>query len=58
MGSFIASLSGKISKESKILTKNDPGFAAALQRWSDIDRKEPAVIVQPASEHDVAVLVS
>ncbi len=58
MESFIKTLHQKISEHSAILTEDSPGFAAAHERWTDIDRKTPAVIVQPASEHDIAVLVS
>jgi len=58
MEDFIQKLHYKISTNSAILTQKDPRFAAAHERWSDIDRKTPAVIVQPTSEHDIAVLVS
>ena len=58
MESFITDLHQKLSKTSVILTAIHPGFAAAYERWTDIDRKTPAVIVQPANERDVAVLVS
>ena len=47
----------KLSKDTLVLTKEDPGFSSAHERWSDIDRETPSVIVQPASEHDVTVLV-
>lgn len=57
MQSFIKSLHDKVSKDTTILTKDDLGFASAHERWSNIDRKMPAVIIQPASEHDVSVLV-
>jgi len=58
MESFIKDLYRKISTDSAILTEDSPGFAAAHERWTDIDRKTPAVIVQPTSERDIAVLVS
>ena len=58
MESFIKTLVHKISKDSAVLTEDNPGFAAAHERWTDIDRKTPAVIVQPASEQDIVVLVS
>lgn len=57
MEKFIKDLRGKISKDSTILTKDSAGFAAAHERWTDIDRKMPAVIVQPANELDTTVLV-
>jgi FAD/FMN-containing dehydrogenase len=58
MEDFIQNLRYRISTNSAILTQDDPRFPAAHERWTDIDRKTPAVIVQPTSEHDVAVLVS
>ena len=58
MESFVTDLHQKLFKTSVILTESDPRFAAALERWTDIDRKVPAVVVQPANERDVAVLVS
>ncbi len=58
MEAFIQNLRYKISTNSAILTQNDPKFLVAHERWTDIDRKTPAVIVQPTSEHDIAVLVS
>ena len=57
MEKFIRDLRDKISKDSTILTKDKAGFASAHERWTDIDRKTPAVIVQPANEHDTAMLV-
>ena len=57
MGSFLESLHGKVSANTTILTKDDLGFASAHERWSNIDRKTPAIIAQPATEHDVVVLV-
>ena len=58
MESFIKNLHRKISDDSAILTEDSPRFAAAHERWTNIDRKTPAVVVQPTSEHDIAVLVS
>ena len=58
MEGFITDLRQKLSKDSVILTAIHPDFAAAYERWSDIDRKKPAGIIQPANEQDVAVLVS
>ena len=57
MENFVTSLHHKLSRNSFILTALDPGFEAAYERWTDIDRKTPAVIVPPANEQDVAVLV-
>lgn len=58
MESFTHILRSRISEDSTILTKSSPGFTAALERWSRIDLKIPALIVQPVSEQDVATLVS
>lgn len=58
METFIQNLRYKISINSTILTQNDPKFPLAHERWTDIDRKTPVVIVQPTSEHDVAILIS
>lgn len=55
---FINDLRQKLSKETVFLTAVDLGFSSALQRWTDIDRKTPGVVAQPASEDDVALLVS
>ena len=55
--SFVNSLHDKVSKDTKIVTKDDVNFASAHERWSNIDRKTPTLIVQPATEHDVVVLV-
>lgn len=57
MENFVTALHHKLSTNSVILTASDPGFEAAYERWTNIDRKTPAVIVQPANERDVAVLV-
>ncbi|KAL8805833.1 MAG: hypothetical protein Q9182_001745 [Xanthomendoza sp. 2 TL-2023] len=57
IGDFVSDLRSKVSEDSQVLTQGDPGFAEANERWTDIDRKTPAVIVQPVTEHDVAVLV-
>ncbi|KAL9634420.1 MAG: hypothetical protein Q9204_003008 [Flavoplaca sp. TL-2023a] len=58
MNTFISDMRPKLSKSSRILTPSDPDFAAANERWTDIDRKTPAVIVQPTCEDDIAVLVA
>ena len=58
MENFIGNLRQKLSKASKILTKDDAEFATAHERWTDIDRETPAVIVQPANEQDIALLVN
>ena len=58
MESFISNLHTKVSKDTVILTKNDSDFAAANERWTDIDRETPAVIVQPTSEEEISLLVS
>ena len=57
MESFISTLRPKVSKDTVILTKADSDFAAANERWTNIDRETPGVIVQPSSEEDVIVLV-
>lgn len=57
MENFVKALHQKLSSNSVILTALDPGFETAYERWTDIDRKTPAVIVQPANEQDIAVLV-
>ena len=58
METFIVNLHHKLSSGSKILTKDDPDFVSALQRWSDIDRKTPELVVQPMNEQDVITTVS
>ncbi|KAL9003412.1 MAG: hypothetical protein Q9188_003717 [Gyalolechia gomerana] len=55
---FISRLRDKISKGSRVLTPGEPEFTRANERWTEIDRKTPAVIVQPAAEEDVAIIVS
>ena len=55
---FVKRLHDQISSESKILTEGDPAFHTALERWTDIDRKAPAVVVQPINESDIAKTVS
>ncbi|KAI4243011.1 MAG: hypothetical protein L6R40_003702 [Gallowayella cf. fulva] len=57
MDTFVSDLRSKLSDHSRILTPANPDFAAASERWSDIDRKTPAVIVQPAGEEDIVVIV-
>ena len=57
MGTFISDLRPKLSEPARILTPSDPDFSAANERWTDIDRKTPAVIVQPACENDMVELV-
>ena len=57
MDGFIMSLHDKVFKSTVSLTKKDSGFASCYERWSDIDRKAPAVIAQPGTEHDVSILV-
>lgn len=58
MEELISNVRYKISKGARVLTQGDPEFAVANERWTDIDRKIPAVIVQPVSEDDVAMIVS
>ena len=58
MDSLIRELLVQMPSEAKVLTQDRPEFEEAHQRWTDIDRKTPAVIVQPTSEYDVATLVS
>lgn len=57
MDTFISDLRPQLSEGSRILTPSDADFSAANERWTDIDRKTPAVIVQPACEDDIVVLV-
>lgn len=57
METFISDLRPKLSEPARILTPSDPDFSAANERWSDIDRKTPAVIVQPACENDIVKMV-
>ncbi|KAL8724367.1 MAG: hypothetical protein Q9166_007988 [cf. Caloplaca sp. 2 TL-2023] len=57
METFISDVRTKISKDSRVMTPRDLDFAPANERWTDIDRKTPAVIVQPSCEAEVAVLV-
>ena len=57
METFISNLRPKLSDSARILTPSDPDFIAANERWTDIDRKIPAVIVQPACENDIVKLV-
>ncbi|KAL8956225.1 MAG: hypothetical protein Q9193_006191, partial [Seirophora villosa] len=54
---FMADMRRQLSKGSKVLTQGDPEFAKSNERWTEIDRKTPAVVVQPVSEDDVAVIV-
>ena len=58
MEEIASRLRGCLSEKSAILTPGDTGFATALERWTNIDRQMPALIAQPTSERDVAVLVS
>lgn len=51
-------LQSYLAENSAIMTPNDADFATALERWSDIDRQVPALIVQPTSEREIAMLVS
>lgn len=55
---FISGLRPKLSQPARILTLSDPDFSAANERWTDIDRKTLAVIVQPACENDMVGLMS
>ncbi|KAL9030053.1 MAG: hypothetical protein Q9196_001789 [Gyalolechia fulgens] len=57
MDDFISTLRDKISKGSRVLTPGDPEFARANERWTEIDRKTPAVVVTPATEEDIAIVV-
>ena len=57
METFISDLRPRLSEPARILTPSDPEFSAANERWTDIDRKTPAVIVQPACENDMVKLV-
>lgn len=57
MENFIRDLHYKLSKGPAILTKEEAAFEAAYERWTEIDRKTPAVIVHPACEQDLAILV-
>ena len=57
MEAFVQDLHEKGLDNSKVLTEGDPKFELAHQRWTDIDRKVPAVIVQPTNEHDIAKVV-
>ncbi|KAG8526328.1 uncharacterized protein KY384_000321 [Bacidia gigantensis] len=54
---LVESLRDKVSKGTPILTKDDNEFTDAHVRWTNIDRKTPAVIVQPLSEDDVVAVV-
>ena len=58
MENFVVNLHHKLSSGSRILTKDDPDFASALERWTNIDRKTPALVAQPISEQDVITAVS
>ena len=55
---FKSDLRPKLPNGLRILNPSDLEFSTADERWTDIDRKTPAVIVQPACEDDIAVLVS
>ena len=57
MEAFSQDLHERVLDKSKVLTEDDPKFELAHQRWTDIDRKVPAVIVQPTNEHDIANVV-
>ncbi|KAJ7609357.1 hypothetical protein DFH06DRAFT_1346381 [Mycena polygramma] len=55
---FFLQLTSKLSEHSRVLTDSDsPAFKELLLRWSDIDLKVPAAIVQPATEEDVVITV-
>ena len=58
MENFVVDLHHKLSSGSNILIKDDPTFASALERWTDIDRKTPELVVQPINEQDVITAVS
>lgn len=57
MQAFTKELYEQILDQSKVFTQGDPKFELAHQRWTNIDRKTPAVIVQPTHEHDIAKVV-
>ncbi|KAL8750829.1 MAG: hypothetical protein Q9184_006276 [Pyrenodesmia sp. 2 TL-2023] len=57
METFLSEVRHKISRDSRILTPGDPEFATSNERWTDIDRETPAVIIQPSNEADVAITV-
>ncbi|KAL8649730.1 MAG: hypothetical protein Q9210_004228 [Variospora velana] len=54
---LVSHMRHKISKASKVLTQGDPEFATSNERWTETDRKTPALVVQPVSEDDVVVTV-
>ncbi|KAI4116242.1 MAG: hypothetical protein LQ345_003305 [Seirophora villosa] len=51
---FMADMRRQLSKGSKVLTQGDPEFAKSNERWTEIDRKTPAVVVQPVKAANVA----
>ncbi|KAL8738825.1 MAG: hypothetical protein Q9181_000429 [Wetmoreana brouardii] len=57
MDNLVQNCHDKLSKDSAILTEGNPLFAAAHERWTDLDCNTPSVIVQPKSGQDVTVLV-
>ncbi|KAL8716457.1 MAG: hypothetical protein Q9220_000364 [cf. Caloplaca sp. 1 TL-2023] len=57
MDDFSLAIRQNASAATKVLTPLDTDFAAANERWTNIDHKTPRVIVQPATEADIAVVV-
>lgn len=56
---FATLLNNKLFQDSNIFTDPDSSeFKEILQRWSDIDLKVPAAIVQPVKEQDAVTAVS
>ena len=58
MEKFFADLPQQLTRDAVILTTVHSNVAAAHERWTNIDHEISAVIVQPAIEDDITVLVS
>jgi hypothetical protein len=55
----IPSLRESLSSDSEILVDPvSPDFQERLQRWTDINRQEPAAIILPSSEDECLKAVS
>jgi len=54
-------LRGSLSKEARIMTATEdadsPAFQTSLSRWTYINKQTPSVIIQPACEADVELIV-
>ncbi|KAI1873804.1 uncharacterized protein JN550_003073 [Neoarthrinium moseri] len=55
---LLSALSKEISPASRILKdRNTPAFQTSMERWSNLNKKTPYGIVQPATEQDILLVV-